>query len=143
MYNEEEVREDYKRLIDYLKTLESKYGDSFACVVALGVEIDDEAVAGSMFAMGEDQLFHQLLHMIVDRCPRFIDEFFDVVSCLTLKSHKDAPDFIKQMLVASVESMKKEVMKQSREFKRLKAEHDAKESVDKFLEDFYGRDKEN
>ena len=60
-----------------------------------------------------------------------------LVSCLTIKSHKDAPDFIKQVLVASVESMKKGVMEQSREFKRLKAEHDAEKSVDKFLEDFY------
>lgn len=137
MYDEKEVKEDYKRLIGYLKTLESKYGDSFACVVALGVEINDETVAASLSTMGEDQIFHQLLHMIVDRSPRFIDEFFDVVNCLTLKSHKDAPDFVKQMLAASVESMKRQVMEQSREFKRLKAEHDAQKSVDKFLEDFY------
>lgn len=137
MYDEKEVKEDYKRLIDVIKTLELKYGDSFACVCALGVEIDDETVASSLSTMGEDQIFHQLLHMIVDRSPRFVDEFFDVVSCLTLKSHKDAPDFIKQMLVTSVESMKRQVIEQSREFKRLKAEHDAQKSVDKFLEDFY------
>ena len=76
MYNEEEVREDYKRLIDHVKALELKYGDDFACVVALGVEIDDDTVAASLSTMGKDNIFHQLLHMMVDMSPRFIDEFF-------------------------------------------------------------------
>lgn len=143
MHNEEEVREDFKRLLEHVHSLELKYDEDFSCVLALGVDLDEGQVAGAMSIMGEDKILHQIMHMLLERSARFVDELFDTIGCVLLRSHKDEPDFIKKMVVASVESMKRQVLEQNKQFLKAKMEVDAEEVVTKFLDNFYGRNKEN
>ena len=125
MFAESEIREDMDKLRAHIEVLMDKYGDDFSCILSTGVGMD-ECWAGSCLSYGESRLLHQACHGLLEN-PRFIDEFFDAVKCVALKH--DHPDFLKQIISESIESMKRMLIKETKSYK----EHEIDEAVQDLL----------
>ena len=131
MHSELEIKEDMDKLRAHIEALSDKYGDDFSCVLSAGVSMED-AWAGSCLTYGESHLLHQACHGLLEN-PRFIDEFFDAVKCVTLNHGKDRPEFLKRMLSESIESMKRMLITKTERYREYKAEKEADEAVQDLL----------
>lgn len=129
MHSEPEIREDMGKLRAHIEALADKYGDEFSCVLSTGVDIG-EAWAGSSIACGESPQIHQACHGLLEN-PKFIDEFFDAVKCVLSK--KDRPDFLKEIMKESVESMKRMLIMETKAYKERIAEKEVDEAVQDLL----------
>jgi len=131
MHSESEIREDMDKLRAHIEAIADKYGDDFSCILASGVSMDD-AWAGSCLIYGESHLLHQACHGLLEN-PKFIDEFFDAVKCVTLKHGKDRPEFLKEMMKESIESLKRMLIMETDHYKKYIAEKDADDAVQDLL----------
>lgn len=131
MFAESEIREDMDKLRAHIDALIAKYGDEFSCVISTGVAMDD-AWAGSCITYGEDYLVHQACHGLLEN-PKFIDEFFNAVKCVTAKVGEDRPEFLKVLMGESINSLKHLLITQTKSFKEYKAEEDADKAVKDLL----------
>ena len=131
MHTEEEVRQDMDTLRSHVDALRLKYGEDFSSVVVTGVAID-EYWAGACMISGEPSGLHQACHAML-KCPRLIDEFFDACKCVL--HDDDEPEILQKLKDMNLESLKKMLIIKTDEFKKARAEHEAEESVQKFLHD--------
>jgi hypothetical protein len=131
MHSEPEIKEDMGKLRDHIDTLINKYGDEFSCVLSAGVSMG-EAWAGSCLSYGESYLLHQACHGLLEN-PKFIDEFFDAVKCVLSKRGQDRPEFLKEMMKESIESVKRMLIMETEHYKKRMAEKDADEAVQALL----------
>lgn len=131
MFAESEIREDMDKLRAHIDALMDKYGDEFSCVLSAGVSMED-AWAGSCITYGKDYLVHQACHGLLEN-PRFIDEFFDAVKCVITKAGEDRPEFLKMLMKESMDSLKRLLIIQTKDFKDRKAEEDADRAVKNLL----------
>lgn len=131
MHSELEIREDMEKLRAHIDVLVDKYGDDFSCILAAGVAMD-KAWAGSSLTCGESYLVHQACHGLLEN-PRFIDEFFDAVKCVMLRTGEDKPEFLKMAMRESMDSLKRLLIAQTKSFKEHEAEKDADEAVQDLL----------
>lgn len=136
MHTKEEVMEDLYRVRDLVNELETKYGPEFSCALSAGVGVhteitsDDEpdAYAGVACVVGRTPMLHSACHALLES-PKFVDEFFDAVKCVILR--RDTPDFLKRMVVESIESMKRLLIMETKQFK----EHEAEKETDEAIQD--------
>lgn len=131
MHSESEIREDMDKLRVHIEALMDKYGDEFSCILSAGVRMED-AWAGSCLMYGESHLLHQACHGLLEN-PKFIDEFFDAVKCVILRRGEDRPEFLKEIMKESVESMKRMLIEETKSYKKYMAEKDADEAVQDLL----------
>lgn len=131
MHSESEIKEDMDKLRAHIDALSDKYGDDFSCVLAAGVSMGN-VWAGSSITCGESPLVHQACHAFLEN-PKFIDEFFDAVKCVILKHGKDRPEFLKNIIAESIESMKRMLIMETEHFKKHIAEKEVDEAVQDLL----------
>jgi len=131
MYSESEVRDDMEKLRAHVEALINKYGDDFSCVLSAGASIGD-AWAGSCLGYGESHLMHQACHGLLEN-PKFIDEFFDAVICVLMKSRSDRSELLKVMMRESLEGVKRMLIMETEHYKKHMAEKDADEAVQALL----------
>lgn len=131
MHSESEIREDMDKLRAHIDALADKYGDEFSCLLSTGVSMEN-AWAGISLTCGVHNLIHQACHGLLEN-PKFIDEFFDAVKCVLLKRGQDRPEFLKEILKESVESMKRMLIMETEHYKKHMAEKDADEAVQDLL----------
>jgi hypothetical protein len=131
MHSESEIKDDMDKLRAHIEVLMDKYGDDFSCVLSVGVSMED-AWAGSCLAYGESYLVHQACHGLLEN-PKFIDEFFDAVKCVILKHGEDRPKVIQEMMSESMDSIKRMLIMETKDFKRHKAEKEANDAVKDLL----------
>ena len=130
MHSELEIKEDMDKLRAHIEALADKYGDEFSCILSAGATMEDTWV-GSCLTYGESYLVHQACHGLLKN-PRFIDEIFDAVKCVILKS-EDRPEFLKKVIAESIESMKRMLIMETDHYKRHMAEKEADEAVKNLL----------
>lgn len=131
MHSESEIKEDMDKLRAHIDALADKYGDEFSCILAAGVSME-KVWAGSSLTCGEPYLVHQACHGLLEN-PKFIDEFFDAVKCVILKHGQDRPEFLKEIIKESIESMKRMLIMETEHYKKHMAEEDADEAVQDLL----------
>jgi hypothetical protein len=131
MHSEPEIKEDMEKLRDHIEALMSKYGDDFSCILSTGVSMENTWV-GSCLSYGEPHLLHQACHGLLEN-PKFIDEFFDAVKCVLLKHGEDRPEFLKEIMKESVESMKRMLIMETKHYKKFTAEKEIDDAVQDLL----------
>lgn len=131
MHSESEIKEDMDKLRAHINALADKYGDEFSCILSAGVSMGN-VWAGSSITCGESRLVHQACHGFLEN-PRFIDEFFDAVKCVLLKHGQDRPEFLKEIMKESIESMKRMLIMETEHFKKRMDEKEADEAVQDLL----------
>jgi len=131
MHSESEIKEDMDKLRAHIEALMSKYGEDFSCVLSAGVSMED-TWAGSCLSYGEPHLLHQACHGLLEN-PKFIDEFFDAVKCVLLKRGQDRPEFLKEIMKESVESMKRMLIMETKHYKEYKVEKEVDDAVQDLL----------
>ena len=129
MHSESEIRDDMDKLRAHVEALMDKYGDEFSCILSAGVAMED-VWAGSCLTYGDDYLMHQACHGLLEN-PKFIDEFFNAVKCVALRDGQDRPEFLKEMMKMSVESLKCMLIKGTKRYK----EHMASKEIDEAVQD--------
>lgn len=140
MYTEEEIRKDQKRVMDLISALELKYGKAFSIVLAMGVDLnegsdDTHQWAGLARCAGDGYLTHQCCHALLDNSVRFVDEVIDTMKCILRHMHKNEPEKLAEMREMCLELIKKDIIKNTSEFKEFKAKEGVEELVDGFLKD--------
>jgi len=131
MYSESEIKEDMDKLRAHIDALADKYGDDFSCILSAGVSMED-TWAGSCLSCGAPYLMHQACHVLLEN-PKFIDEFFDAVKCVLSKRGQDRPEFLKEMMKESIESVKRMLIMETEHYKKCMAEKEADEAVQDLL----------
>lgn len=131
MHSEQEIKEDMDKLRAHIEALSDKYGDDFSCVLSAGVSME-KVWAGSCLSCGEPYLVHQACHGLLEN-PKFIDEFFDAVKCVLLKHSEDRPEFLKEIMKESVESMKRMLIMETKHYKKFTAEKEVDDAVQDLL----------
>lgn len=140
MFTEEEIREDQKRVMDLISALELKYGEAFSIVLAMGVDLnpDDEnggQWAGTARCAGNGYLIHQCCHALLDNSVRFVDEVIDTMKCILKDIHEDEPDQLSEMREMCLELIKRDIIRNTSQFKEFKAKEGVEELVNGFLKD--------
>lgn len=140
MFTEEEIREDQKRVMDLISALELKYGESFSIVLAMGVDLnegsdDTHHWAGLARCAGDGYLIHQCCHALLDNSARFVDEVIDTMKCILKHINKNEPEKLSEMREMCLELIKRDIIKNTSQFKEFKAKEGVKELVDGFLKD--------
>lgn len=140
MFKEEEIREDQKKVMDLISALELKYGETFSIVLAMGVDLNPEDEHGGQWAglarcAGNGYLIHQCCHALLDNSVRFVDEVIDTMKCILGHMHKNEPEKLVEMREMCLELIKKDIIKNTSEFKEFREKEGVKELVDGFLKD--------
>ncbi len=140
MFTEKEIREDQKRVMDLISALELKYGEAFSLVMAMGVNLNPEdenggAWAGVARCAGDGYLTHQCCHALLDNSVRFVDEVIDAMKCILKNLHKDEPDQLSEMREMCLEVIKRDIIRNTSQFKEFKAKEGVEELVNGFLKD--------
>lgn len=140
MFTEKEVREDQKRVMDLISALELKYGEAFSITLAMGVNLNPEDEregqwAGLARCAGDGYLIHQCCHALLDNSVRFVDEVIDTMKCILKHVNKNEPINLSEMREVCLELVKRDIIKNTSEFKEFKAKKGAQEIVDNFLKD--------
>ena len=140
MHTQKEIREDMDKLYAFVDSLRVKYGPEFACAIAGGTgvntkitsEDDPDAFAGGAFMVGEPAMFHQACHCLLKSC-KFIDGIIDAMECVIMHEHRESgkPEFLDNIMVASLESLKKLLVMSTDEFKENNQEID--NAIDQLL----------
>lgn len=131
MHSEPEIKEDMDKLRAHIEALTDKYGDDFSCILSAGVSMED-VWAGNCLTYGKSYLLHQACHGLLEN-PKFIDEFFDAVKCVSLKRGEDRPKVLKELITESIESMKRMLIMETEHYKKRIAEEEADKAVKTLL----------
>jgi hypothetical protein len=140
MYTEEEIRKDQKRVMDLISALELKYGNSFSVVIAMGMDLNDEddnehQWAGLARCGGNGYLIHQCCHALLDNSARFVDEIIDTMKCILMHIHENEPEKLVEVREMCLELIKKDIIRNTSQFKEFKEKEGVEELVNGFLKD--------
>lgn len=140
MFTEKEIREDQKKVMDLISTLEMKYGKTFSIVLAMGVDLNPEDEHGGQWAglarcAGNGYLLHQCCHALLDNSVRFVDEVIDTIKCILMHIHENEPEKLTEVREMCLELIKKDIIRNTSEFKEFKEKEGVEELVNGFLKD--------
>ena len=133
MHSESEIKDDLDKLRAFIDALKDKYGDDFSCVFSTGVATEEYWIGGCL-ACGDDYMLHQACHGLLENV-RFIDQFFDAVKCLISKGGNDRPEFLKELMRDSLDSLKKIIIRNSDGFKKHLEELDTENAIKNLLKE--------